>query len=142
MDETPMKYVKKPIVVEAFQFGVDEEPEWFIDKIRVYGEAKIGEIYIYDPLQCSIETLEGRMYANVGDMIIKGIQGEIYPCKKDIFDTTYEFDVFAENIMETDSNYRRKAFHVDLNGKSLKPNAIIEVSYDGNCFKVESVSEE
>jgi hypothetical protein len=94
-----MKYVKKPIVVEAFQFGVDEEPEWFSDKIRLYGEAKIGDIYIYDPSQCSIETLEGRMYANVGDMIIKGIQGEIYPCKKDIFDATY--DVYDEELEST-----------------------------------------
>jgi hypothetical protein len=91
-----MKYVKKPIVIEAFQFGVDEKPEWFEDKIRVYGTAQIGDIYIYEPLECSIETLEGRMCGNVGDMIIKGIKGEIYPCKKDIFDASYE--VYDDNL--------------------------------------------
>jgi hypothetical protein len=92
-----MKYVKKPIVVEAFQFGVDDWPEWFNDKVRVYGSLQIGDICIYDPLQCSIETLEGPMCGDVGDMIIKGIKGDIYPCEKDIFDAIYDF-------VETDDN--------------------------------------
>jgi hypothetical protein len=79
-----MRYVRKPTVVEAFQFGVDEHPDWFT--CHVY--------YIHAPeglkLECSIPTLEGTMKAHKGDMIIKGIQGELYPCKKDIFEENYE----------------------------------------------------
>jgi len=81
-----MKYVKKPVVVEAFQFLVDERPDWFI---KEYGRQIVldgGE----PTTRCEIKTLEGVMKACKGDMIIKGIQGEIYPCKKDIFDASYE----------------------------------------------------
>jgi hypothetical protein len=77
-----MKYIKKPIVIEAFQYGIDEHPEWF------YLGALKG-VRIYEDM-CLIPTLEDEMKAYVGDMIIKGIQGEIYPCKKDIFDASYE----------------------------------------------------
>lgn len=56
------KFVKKPVVVEAYQ--TDEE------------------MYI--------ETLEGLMKADVGDWIIRGVKGECYPCKPDVFDMTYE----------------------------------------------------
>jgi len=74
-----MKYVKKPIVVEAFRFGTDQHPEWFVNSSAI-----VKDNY------CSIPTLEGLMNGYVGDMIIQGIAGEIYPCKKDIFDATYE----------------------------------------------------
>lgn len=83
-----MKYVKKPVVVEAFQFGIDESPEWFMD---AYG---IKVVFDREPNSCAILTLEGIMEAREGDMIIKGIQGEIYPCKRDIFDATY--DIYEE----------------------------------------------
>lgn len=79
-----MKYRKKPVIIDAFQYGVDSNPDWFIYKIS------IGEIIPYAEEGCSIKTLEGVMKGYHGDMIIKGIQGEIYPCKKDIFDATYE----------------------------------------------------
>jgi hypothetical protein len=80
-----MKYVKKPIEVEAFQFGVDEYPEWF----------KPGCTNGYpdrDNFYCSFicHIKDDVHIAHKGDMIIKGIQGEIYPCKKDIFDATYD----------------------------------------------------
>lgn len=80
-----MKYVKKPIVVEAFEFGVDEYPDWF--SCHVYYVPVAGQDHM---LECIIPTLEGEMQAHKGDMIIKGIKGEIYPCKKDIFEATYE----------------------------------------------------
>jgi hypothetical protein len=77
------KYRKKPIVIEAFKYFVDKRPEWFVDAIAGY---------IITPFQkyCEIKTLEGIMRAEVGDYIIKGIKGEIYPCKSDIFESTYE----------------------------------------------------
>lgn len=89
-----MKYVKKPIVVEAFQYLVDERPEWFT---KEYGHQVVldgGE-----PTRCEIETLEGVMKAYKGDFIIKGIQGEIYPCKEDIFRETY--DLLEPNKLTT-----------------------------------------
>ena len=61
-DERFEKYKKKPVVVEAYQ--TDKE--------------------------MLIETLEGTMKANKGDYIIKGVKGELYPCKEDIFYKTYE----------------------------------------------------
>lgn len=61
-DVVKKKYRKRPIIIEAYQ--TKEEVE--------------------------IETLEGIMRANVGDYIITGIHGEQYPCKKEVFDETYE----------------------------------------------------
>lgn len=81
------KYKKLPAVIDAFKWTGDEnqteDPEWIIDAIEA------GDVYIIYP-QMFIGTLEGVMAANVGDYIIKGTQGEIYPCKPDIFEATYE----------------------------------------------------
>jgi hypothetical protein len=87
-----MKYRKKPVVIEAFKYGFDNRPDWFNDKVTS------NEIITYvgtdmrDPSEyyCEIQTLEGVMKGNCGDYIIKGVQGEIYPCKPDIFEATYE----------------------------------------------------
>jgi hypothetical protein len=92
-----MKYRKKPVVIEAFQFTENlalnylcgdhkllpfdlhvSSAEYHSDEKRVYNA------YI------SIETLEGIMKANIGDWIIKGLKGELYPCKDDIFQATYD----------------------------------------------------
>lgn len=78
-----MKYRKKPIVIEAFQFRVDFIPDWFMDKVST------NEI-VTTETHCKINTLEGKMIASKGDYIIKGIANEIYPCKEDIFLKTYE----------------------------------------------------
>jgi len=78
-----MKYRKKPVVIEAFKFRIDNIPEWFMDKVST------NEI-ITTETTCMIKTLEGCMNAKKGDYIIKGVEGEIYPCKTDIFHLTYE----------------------------------------------------
>jgi len=78
-----MKYRKKPIVIEAFRFRIDNCPDWFMDKVTT------NEI-ITSPEKCDIHTLEGVMTASKGDYIIRGIAGEIYPCKPDIFEASYE----------------------------------------------------
>jgi len=62
------KYVKKPVIIEAYQTD--------------------REVFI--------ETLEGTMKADVGDWIIKGVKGEYYPCKPDVFNMTYEKDGDSE----------------------------------------------
>jgi len=77
-----MKYRKKPIEIEAFRFGHEEWPQWFYDE----GYAIMSDL----DYKITIRTLEGNMIAKKGDWIIRGIVGEIYPCKHDIFIATYE----------------------------------------------------
>lgn len=78
-----MKYRKKPVVIDAV--------EW-----RGYPTdamlAHLGAPVVFDSgsSKMVIETLEGTMYADIGDYIIKGVAGEFYPCKPDIFAATYE----------------------------------------------------
>lgn len=86
------KYMKKPVVVEAFRLGYDFLPKWFIDGMND------GTITLYnDPSSADIETLEGRHHASFGDYIIRGVKGEIYPCKPDIFAMTYNRTEETEN---------------------------------------------
>lgn len=88
-----MKYRKKPVIIEAFE--VDELLEMF--------EKKWSELpqYIVDAYDKGIinsitsngffvKTLEGTMAATTNDYLVKGVDGEFYPCKKDIFRKTYE----------------------------------------------------
>ena len=84
-----MKYRKKPVVIEAFRFSVDYIPDWFMDEVTKNNIVLYGEEY--KPLEyCEIKTLEGTMRGEAGDYIIRGVNGEIYPCKPDIFNKTYE----------------------------------------------------
>lgn len=96
-----MKYRKKPVEIEAFQYDGDlmnskgeyYVPKWAVEAyekgIMFYGcgmgdteEEYIEELFI--------ETLEGTHHVSVGDYVIQGIKGELYPCKPDIFEATYE----------------------------------------------------
>jgi len=79
------KYRKLPVVVEAVQIT-----DSTFDNPHPNPEHIVG--VEYDPvLKCAwIETLEGTMRANLGDWIIKGVKGEFYSCKPDIFAATYE----------------------------------------------------
>lgn len=92
------KYRKKPVVIEAFlfkrnAFGHSEVPLWMHEACSK-GVVVIKEFYapIIGVRQrvCEIKTLEGVMTAQEGDYIIQGVNGEIYPCKADIFEKTYE----------------------------------------------------
>ena len=88
-----MIYRKKPVVVEAFKLGIDYIPDWFMDKVTtneiILHGSSTAFYHSYDT-NADINTLEGVMHANYGDYIIKGVNGEIYPCKPDIFEKTYE----------------------------------------------------
>lgn len=78
------KYKKKPVIIEAVKFdGSDYSVEWLLPQLQS-GEVgrSTGKLHI--------NTLEGIMQANIGDYIIKGVNGELYPCKPDIFKKTYE----------------------------------------------------
>lgn len=87
-----MKYKKKPVVIEAFKLGHDGMPDWFLvphGKNDITTHNIDGRLY-GGPDYCLIKTLEGEMRGEFGDYIIQGIKGEIYPCKPDIFEATYE----------------------------------------------------
>lgn len=77
-----MKFRKKPVVIEAVQFmGTPESLKEVVD-FMICVETIDNQIVI--------RTLEGEMRAIAGDWIIKGVNGEFYPCKPDIFEKTYE----------------------------------------------------
>ena len=90
------KYRKKPVVIDAFLLGVNVAREWFVEAVKS-GEVEI--ISNYDEIDfCYINTLEGKMKADaVSDYIIRGVKGELYPCKADIFEKTYEAVTDDEN---------------------------------------------
>lgn len=81
------QYRKKPIVIEAVQYDGDNEFD-----IKDWAQGVITSPFTYgkNPPNLEIKTLEGVMQANVGDWIIKGVKGEFYPCKPDVFAATYE----------------------------------------------------
>ena len=86
-----MKFRKKPVVVEAVQFLPNKESADELMSLALTGTRAFdllvntkGEYSLF------IYTLEGKMEASIGDWIIKGVNGEIYPCKPDIFWKTYE----------------------------------------------------
>jgi len=78
---TPKRYRKKPVVIEAMHFDHpsvgSRVAEW------------CGGSNALSPEQIQIDTLEGVMTASLGDYVIKGVQGEFYPCKAEIFEATY-----------------------------------------------------
>jgi hypothetical protein len=84
------RYRKKPVIIEAvalYEGNLDRVAEWCGGRaIREPKPSDPTDVYI----GLDIPTLEGVMRASGGDYIIKGVKGEFYPCKPDIFDATYE----------------------------------------------------
>lgn len=82
---------KKPVEVEAFRLS-EEWPDWWADKVSTNEVTTHNEDGRWDggPDYALIHTLEGVMRAERGDWIIKGVKGELYPCKPDIFAVLYE----------------------------------------------------
>lgn len=77
------KYRKKPIEVEAIKFNYEE---WLFKKRGGYPMVTTDTV----SMKPIILTLEGPMHVSDGDYIIKGVKGEFYPCKPDIFEETYD----------------------------------------------------
>lgn len=102
------KFRKKPVVIEAVQYGP-------------YSMPTVELVEFLEDVHCSIgseglviETLEGNMLASVGDWVIKGVNGEFYPCKPDIFEKTYDVvepgtDSGGSSPQDTDSTETVKA---------------------------------
>jgi hypothetical protein len=90
----PQRYRKKPVVIEAVQF---DGTSFTAESIKAWVDKSGGQATLYSfnwddfgRTELCIETMEGRMIVSDGDWIIRGIAGEFYPCKPDIFATTYE----------------------------------------------------
>jgi hypothetical protein len=84
-----MKFRKKPIVIEAVQMPTSvgdlvHAPSWLTEAM------KDGRVAYTDRHTFTVQTLEGVMAGSAGDFVIQGIKGELYPCKREIFITTYE----------------------------------------------------
>ena len=84
-----MRYRKRPVEIDAIQFTRDnfEEIKEFTNGSAHIFKTQNG---LFEISTCIIPTLEGEHIANYGDYIIKGVIGEFYPCKPDIFEKTYE----------------------------------------------------
>jgi hypothetical protein len=85
MSNVPMTYRKKPIEIQAMQLTRENGPavwEWADAKPYYEPDGTLSGLSIY--------TLEGRMKADFGDWVIRGLAGEFYPCKPDIFAASYE----------------------------------------------------
>ena len=124
------KFVKKPVVIEAVEYnGANkEEIEAFIGK-------KLDTIYteLKEPLELKIPTLEGDMKAVAGDWIIKGVKGEYYPCKPDIFEQSYNMIKENNGILSEGEKRVRKSFNPSAlkrveNFKSITASAIDEIA--------------
>ena len=105
------RYVKKPVVVQAVEYnGANKE------EIEAFVEKKLDTVYteLKEPLELKIPTLEGDMKASKGDYIIKGINGEFYPCKPDVFEKTYDI---IENA-ERPQTFGEKAVGITFNPSS------------------------
>lgn len=90
-----MKYRKKPVIIEAFKYDgdlMDKYGNYYVPQWAV--EAFEKNVLYYAPYEGGDElhvvTLEGIHHVSVGDYVIRGVAGEIYPCKPDIFELTYE----------------------------------------------------
>lgn len=84
-----MKFRKKPVVIEAVNF-TEKDKFKVAEFFKGSGEFDIRYSTDRDAFICEIVTQEGNMIAREGDWIIKGVKGEFYPCKPDIFEATYE----------------------------------------------------
>ena len=94
-----MKFRKKPVVIEAIQWGGNNTSEVIDWVLAAGGTARWRERTSLDEAAAdrvpaaehiAVDTLEGRTFASVGDWIIRGVQGEFYPCHPGIFEATYD----------------------------------------------------
>ncbi len=114
-----MKFIKKPVEIEAVQFhfreyttnplSFDETPNWLENAVR---EEIIFPRLGFDDRWCLvIKTLEGDMIVSHGDWIIRGVKGEIYPCKPDIFTMTYSPCDTCKNCGRKNESFKCECGH-------------------------------
>ncbi|WLD27650.1 hypothetical protein CDIFMA2_15320 [Clostridioides difficile] len=121
------KFKKKAVEVEAFKFDIDVEPTIWIRKEIERGNAWVEHSIDRADTKLFIRTLEGLIYqVNIGDYIIQGVKGKIYPCKADIFEMTYEkveYTATIENLTNYAENLEQGHRYIDkekVNKNSLE----------------------
>jgi len=122
-----MRVRKKPVEVEARQvteFNIGDIAEWCFG--RVLSRADNFESYIVIP------TLEGSMRGNIGDWIIKGVNGEFYPCKSSIFEKTY--DIIEDEIV--DFTFPTKTLEIVSIVDQPDGSAIVSFDMDNETMKL------
>ena len=123
------KFVKKPVVIEAIQYDGEN-----IEAIENFVGKKLSTVMSSDvDVKLIIPTLEGYMKALKGDYIIKGIKGELYPCKPDVFKSTYNVVEDNNGILSEGEKRVRKSFNPSAlkrveNFKSITASAIDEIA--------------
>ncbi len=85
-----MRYRKKPVIIDAVQHFDDMGNDTAIIPLWLIEACKDGTIYPDEENKTYIRTLEGDRLVSDGDFIIRGVKGELYSCKPDIFELTYE----------------------------------------------------
>jgi len=131
-------YRKKPIAVQAFRVGHDEVPDWAL------GRKDFVIFSLGSDTYAEVHTLEGIMKCYLGDYIIKGAIGEIYPCRADVFEDTY-----VPNEVECeDSIYRtvlHKIYSAIRTGDQVKLKAILDLlfvwgqTFESNDFSIQEI---
>ena len=126
-----MNYTKKPVTIQAWQLNLKDPKNIIqmyelvnnvdVSTLQMVAESHIqGEIRRHGGLP--IKTLEGKMIASDGDYIIRGISGEFYPCKPDIFEKTYMPD---PNIEDYINRIRDLANNRDVEGTHIEADKIL-----------------
>lgn len=148
-----LKYRKKPVVIEAFQWfegNANANPpfirkafkEGLIDvaRIEMLGNSFVETEKMSGTIILKIRTLEGPLYVFDGDYIIKGVEGELYPCKPDIFHKTYE-----KEANEMEINEKNLAKHItsisamdDLSDLTLKQARAVALLMEHESLKEKS----
>ena len=127
------KFVKKPVVIEAIQYnGMN------ITEVESFVGAKLPTVWLsVEETQLILSTLEGDMKVSKGDYVIKGIKGEFYPCKPDVFKSTYNVVEDNNGILSEGEKRVRTNFNVSSSkavdaAKQLMAEAINLLSRDQN----------
>lgn len=125
-----VKFIKKPIEIEAFQITKEYCME-LVEKKSKMLPSQLGEEKIIGYEDCvEVYTLEGTMKGNIGDYIIIGVEGELYPCKQSVFDKSYTIMPEGDEAPEEINNYNI------LVGKKYKDSQILFKSMDtGNYLR-------
>lgn len=131
------KYTKKPVTIEAMQLtkeNVQEVLTWCNSHSIIASSEELSD----ELIGVSIRTLEGTMLANINDYIIKGVQGEFYPCKPDIFKATYNEATDKRWDAETAIELLEMLENNDkvLNMKMNLSEGCIEFLYNGETYKI------
>ena len=127
------KFVKKPVVIEAIQYDGAN-----ITEIESFVGAKLPSVWLsVEDTQLVIPTLEGDMKVSKGDYVIKGIKGEFYPCKPDVFKSTYNViednnGILSEGEKRVRTNFNVSAAKTVDTAKQLMAEAINLLSRDQN----------